>query len=123
MARSSVPTVLVVDDSDGVCAAVSMLLEEAGYAVESASGYTQALRSAAQNAFDLLIIDAQLGFESGIDLAGQVLSRRPESKIIIMSGADLHDSADGLLKLPILQKPFSRQELIECVQRVAEKAA
>lgn len=119
--------VLVVDDSDGICAAVSTLLEDAGFEVRTASNYKQTIQLASESDFHVFLIDARLGPDSGLDLARELLSRRPRAKIIIMSGADFDGeemkSQGQRLKLPVLQKPFSRQELLDCVRRVADKAA
>jgi DNA-binding response OmpR family regulator len=123
----SARTILVVDDSAGVCAAVSMLLEEAGFEVDTAEHFAEGRHAATNQNYDLLIIDAQLGLDSGFQLAEQILSVRPESKIIIMTGVDTeadetYSRVQGL-RLPLLQKPFSRHELLECVRQVSNRAA
>lgn len=119
------PAILVVDDSSAVCAAVSMLLEDDGFLVETSESYSEALRIAQDQPFDLILIDAQLGLDSGLKLAQELLVRLPESKIVIMSGADLnlHYSSADVAQLPVLPKPFNREELLNCVRKVTERAA
>jgi DNA-binding response OmpR family regulator len=119
------PAILVVDDSSAVCAAVSMLLEDDGFLVETSESYSEALRITEDQPFDLILIDAQLGLDSGLKLAEELLARLPDSKIVIMSGADLnlhHHSAD-VARLPVLPKPFNREELLNCIRKVTERAA
>ncbi|HWR16286.1 MAG TPA: response regulator [Terriglobales bacterium] len=112
--------VLIVDDSDGVRAAVSMLLEDEGFETLAVSTYAQALDQFKSGKFSLALIDAHLGTHSGVELARELLSQDPQAVIVLMSGAVFHDPTAGL---PILQKPFSKRELLEFIHRVLDQAA
>ncbi len=114
-------SILVVDDSEGVRAAVSMLLEDHGITAFTASNQQEALNAIQHAEYDLVLVDVQLGVESGLTLATEVLVQRPKTKIILMSGADVPVHSHP--ELPVLQKPFARAELLECIQKVLELAA
>ena len=126
MARPS-PCVLIVDDSLGVSTAVAMMLEEEGFRVEMAHTYERALQTATDGYFDLLIIDVNLGPESGTVLAEEVLRRHLPCKMILTSGLlDLSgefDSHPELKKIPVLMKPFGRKGLLDCVHQTLDEAA
>jgi len=126
MARTS-PSVLIVDDSSGVSTAIAMMLEEDGFLVEIADSYQSGLQAILAGNFRLLIIDVNLGTDSGVNLAAEVVRQNLPCKIILTSGLlDLSPELErhpDLKRLPILLKPFGRQGLLECVQRTLEEAA
>jgi len=118
---SGAPSILVVDDSEGVRAAVSMLLEDQGFEAVSASNCAEALAAVLQAEYDVILIDVQLGNESGIALAMRVREQRPNSKIILMSGSGV--DLEPHTGLPMLLKPFAREELLDCLRKVLDLAA
>ncbi len=126
MARPS-PSILVIDDSIGVCTAIAMMLERGGYLVAMAHTFQQGLSAAVEEKYDLLIIDVTLGRESGLELAVDIIRRKVSSKIILTSG--LHDLSPylepypSLERLPVLLKPFERQKLLDCVHKTLGEAA
>src|SRR3954469_8503883 len=112
MQLTALPAVLIVDDSEGVCLAVSLMLEKHGFEVHVARSFQEGLIRADERDYSLIVIDAHLGTQSGITLAEEILAQDPETKIIIMSGSVLLEeemkSRPFLKKVPILQKPFTR---------------
>ena len=55
---------------------------------------------------------------NGLDLAQQVLRKRSEIKIMIMSGETADTILKGNTRDAFLQKPFMPPTLIRCVQRL-----
>jgi len=80
--------VLVVDDSDGVRDTLGKLLEVAGYEVLTAAEGEAALALEEEHpgTIDLLLTDVIMPKMSGRELAEQMLERRPEMKVLFMSG-------------------------------------
>jgi DNA-binding response OmpR family regulator len=126
MARPS-PNVLIVDDSTGVSTAIAMMLEEDGFTVDMVHTYQHGLRAAVGGTFDLLIIDVNLGMESGVKLAEEIRQHGIVSKMILTSGLlDLSaefEMRPDLKHLPVLLKPFGRKGLLECVRQTLDEAA
>jgi DNA-binding NtrC family response regulator len=119
-------SVLLVDDSEAICLVVSVMLDLQGYRVRVARTYHDGRQQALTNKFHLILIDANLGPDSGIKLAEELLSVNPGRKIILVTGMpDLPDlSCQPLAKrLPVLFKPFSREELISKVRDVVGEVA
>ncbi|OZE26310.1 response regulator [Rhodococcus sp. 05-2255-1e] len=88
---------LIVDDSAAFCAAATRLLESAGVTVVgTASTTAAALRSAKENCPDLILVDIDLGAESGFDVVEALLAAshpaRPD--VILVSTHDEDDFAD-----------------------------
>ncbi|HVZ17247.1 MAG TPA: response regulator [Terriglobales bacterium] len=121
------PSVLIVDDSLGVSTAVAMMLEEEGFVVETAHNYDHGLQAAMEGHFKLLIIDVNLGPDSGVRLAEEILQRHLACKVILTSGLlDLSAEFDRhpeLNNVPVLMKPFGRNGLLECVHQTLNEAA
>ena len=54
---------------------------------------------------------------NGRQLAETVLERHPAMRIVLMSGYTDEAAADGANDLPVLAKPFVRQDLARALQR------
>jgi two-component system cell cycle sensor histidine kinase/response regulator CckA len=113
-------TVLVVEDADGLRGLARRLLEHLGHAVLVAAGAAEAVRVFDENtSIDIVLTDVVLSGASGPELARQLMERRPELKVIYMSGytedAIVHH---GILKpgISFLHKPFTSESLEEKIR-------
>ena len=113
-------TVLVVEDEDAVRSLVAAGLRRTGYTVVEASHGAQALELAERmERIDLMLTDVVMPDMNGPTLAERLLQRRPETRVLFMSGyADSDVVRRGLLtpEASFLQKPFSLQALGRSVQ-------
>jgi CheY-like chemotaxis protein len=76
--------VLIVDDNHDFLAAASQVLEQDGLVVVgTASNGRQALRAAAELEPDAILVDVDLGEESGIDLVHQLAAADGTSTVLI----------------------------------------
>lgn len=71
--------------------------------------------------FDILILDYKMPNIDGFEVAKRIISINPRQRIILASayGKDIFEDAAEYFNLPIdiLQKPFSRIQLIELVEK------
>jgi len=118
-------TILVVEDDDMVLSLVRETLLRAGYHVLDAGGPAEARRMSEnfRGRIHLLVTDVVMPKVSGRDLAIQLTERRPELKVLYMSGYT--DSAivnTGLLQREVafVQKPFTPAGFLEKVREVLE---
>jgi two-component system cell cycle sensor histidine kinase/response regulator CckA len=118
-------TILLVEDDDMVRNLVCETLEREGYKVVAAGDPIEAQRCAEahRGKIQLLITDVVMPRLSGKELARILLERRPDLKILYMSGYT--DSAiinSGILQKEVafLQKPFSPATLAGKVREVLE---
>jgi PAS domain S-box-containing protein len=116
-------TILVVEDDEMVRRLVRQTLEQEGYRLMDAPEPVEARRIA--DAFDgpiqLLITDVVMPNSSGRELAAQIIDRRPETKVLYMSGyADMAIVNRGLGQgnVAFLQKPFTPATLTQQVREV-----
>jgi DNA-binding NtrC family response regulator len=107
--KAEVPeTILVVEDDAAILRLVQVILEEAGFEVLAASSAEKAMRVAAQfsRTIHLLLSDVMMPDMCGPDLADVLKQRRPEMRVMLMSGY-----ADGAMLVlnhgwHFIQKPF-----------------
>lgn len=88
---------LIVDDSDAYCVAASRLLESAGIVVVgTASTLVDAVRAAQSTHPSLVLVDIDLGSESGFDVVEALDSvvLTPKPAIILVSTHDEDDFVD-----------------------------
>jgi two-component system, OmpR family, phosphate regulon response regulator PhoB len=112
-------TVLVVEDEQAIRDLLRLHLRNAGYNVILAEDAIAAGRRLLERAgdIDLLIVDAQLPYLSGIEFASTLIadSSLPALPMIVITGHDhLVSRAEGL-GVPCLVKPFSAECLVALV--------
>ena len=112
-------TVLLVEDEAGVRDVARTLLGRLGYQVLAAASGDEALALAAghQGPLHLLLTDVVLPGPSGPEVAEAVHSRRPECRVLYMSGYP-ENLAAGLAGLPFIPKPFSPEALAHKIREV-----
>jgi PAS domain S-box-containing protein len=119
-AMSRVPRlcVLVVDDDSLVLTSTSLLLEDLGHRVISASSGAQALELLdSEPAIDLVITDMAMPKMNGEQLAQIIRNIRPQLPIILATG--YAERLEGLAaRLPRLSKPFTQLNLVEIIALV-----
>jgi CheY-like chemotaxis protein len=113
------PRILVVDDDPAFGDSTARVLRAAGFEVFLAPDHRLALEDLeSTRPIDLLITDIVMpDHVNGIALSRMARMRRPELKIIYLTGYDipgLEDEAVGL----VLSKPIDDEQLIAEVRRV-----
>ncbi|MBD8533067.1 MULTISPECIES: ATP-binding protein [unclassified Massilia] len=115
--------ILVVDDNVDAAATLSMLLEAAGHQVTVEHSAHAALATAAQGAFEVILLDIGLPDMSGHELAGALkqLPRCAGSALVAVSGygqaQDRRMSQEAGFAAHLV-KPVGAGELIETIGRV-----
>jgi len=115
--------ILVVDDENDILEMTSILLEDSGYEVLTASNGETAIEMVQNNIIDLIILDAVMPGMNGLDVC-RTLKRKLQTRsipIIIFSalgtGLDMmlenRDKADAYIS-----KPFTRRVLLEKVSEL-----
>jgi CheY-like chemotaxis protein len=112
-------TALLVDDEDLVRMSTADMLMDLGYTVVEASSAEEALKLVAGGLRpDVLVTDHLMPGMTGVELAHDLRSRRPELPVLIVSG---YAEAEGLApEIARLTKPFRNSELAESLSGLAE---
>jgi CheY-like chemotaxis protein len=108
--------ILIAEDDVVVRNIARIVLEAAGYFVLSANDGADALNISRQypGTIHALLSDVQMPNIDGLQLRAQILSERPETRVLLMS-AQLESSAENI---PILRKPFSPAVLRERMRQL-----
>jgi CheY-like chemotaxis protein len=111
--------VLLVDDDQVLAEALAQVLRGAGYLVQLAPDYRLALEVLESDApLDLLVCDIVMPDRvNGLALGRMARLRRPELKIIYITGHDIPGIEDEALG-PVLRKPIDNDLLIAEIERV-----
>lgn len=117
-------SILITDDDPRVGTSIAMLLKPNGYAIETTTSATQAMRLCREKTFDLFLIDKQMPDIDGFELMNFVFNNFPESQVIMVTGEPTIHSAVQALKMgayDFIQKPFHADELINTVKNALTK--
>ncbi len=111
--------VLLVEDEPNVRRVVRQQLIDLGYPVIEAENGAQALEMITHIP-DIAIVVSDVIMPGGINgrqLAEQVRREHPDMRIVLMSGYTDEDDKSGTEDLPVLAKPFVRQDLARALQQ------
>lgn len=77
--------ILVVEDSPTQAREIQLMLEDAGFAVNTAANGREALRAIAQDVPDLVLTDLQMPEMDGLELVENVRLKHPSVPVILMT--------------------------------------
>lgn len=117
------PTVLVVDDDEGVRFTLSEVLSELDVRVLEASDGEAAWQCLEGETVDLLITDLAMPKLDGMGLLQRVQAKLPHTKVLMVTAHGSEAAAVQAMKLgafDYLPKPFDIDEIIRVVRRATE---
>lgn len=103
-------SVLVVDDNMGVRRLLYEFLTQEGYKVETAADGEEALQKVLANPLSLILLDAKMPKENGLEVAKKIKAHFPKLPILLISGYMSTEITQALEKNSIdsfISKPFS----------------
>jgi CheY-like chemotaxis protein len=109
-------SILVADDNRTFAELVRALLEDAGHTVETTFSGLAVIAAVEQQRFDAAVLDVLIPQISGDAVAARLKQLQPDLPIVLMTGADKNFAATT--GLPVLRKPFTKEELIDAVDRM-----
>jgi two-component system, OmpR family, alkaline phosphatase synthesis response regulator PhoP len=116
--------ILLVEDEPGLVLTLSDRLVSEGYCVESVRDGESGFARAADEAFDLLILDVMLPHKNGFDICRDLRRRSVDMPILMLTArGQLVDKVIGL-KLgadDYLTKPFEMMELLARVEALLRR--
>jgi DNA-binding NtrC family response regulator len=119
-------TVLVVDDEDGVRAAVRAILEDTPCKVLEARNGSEALELLRSQDVDLVMLDQRMPGEPGIDVLPRLKAADPTTIVVIATAVrDVRMAVEALKRgaWDYLTKPFDVDDILLLVQRALDKRA
>lgn len=112
-------SILLIDDDELVRNSLTIVLEEAGYAVTQAGNGNEGMRCFSRQAFDLVVTDLIMPEKEGVSVLLDIRKAAPQQKVIVISGGGRTKNtgfyldvvkqlgADGMLEKPFDASTFS----------------
>lgn len=120
--------ILVVDDEPDITALVAYHLAKAGYRVSTAANGTDALKTAAEQRPDVVVLDLMLPGLSGLDVLQALRKQEATRDVGVIMLTARREEADRIRGLALgaddyLTKPFSPNELTLRVAAIIRRLA
>jgi two-component system response regulator HydG len=107
--------ILLVDDEEGICDTLGLLLTREGYHVETSSRITEARELIQTSRYDLAFFDIMLAGGSGIDLLREIKESAQATRVVMFTGSPQVESAAEAVRLgafDYITKPVRYETLI-----------
>ncbi len=117
------PYVLIVDDEQSLCYTFECFLTEAGYSVEVAYNYEEALEKVSQRNFDVIFADILLGKKTGLDFLRTLKNKNITCPVIIITGYPAVNTASESVRLgafDYITKPVEKETLLHITRKALE---
>jgi len=124
--RAAEGNVLVIDDEPNIANNVKRILTRKGYPVDQAVNKEEALSKIGEKTYELVLLDLKIPGVQGMELLRAIKDKRPETKVIIITGYASIESAKESARLGIvdyLHKPFTPDEIRNAAENALTAAA
>jgi two-component system, NtrC family, nitrogen regulation response regulator NtrX len=113
------PTILIVDDEPGVRAALTGVLRDEGYNVESVASGEACLDRVTRGSVDLIVLDVWLPGMDGLATLARLRERQVDAQVVLISGHGNIESAVRAIKMgafDFVEKPLSLDKTVLVVR-------
>src|SRR5438477_330875 len=113
------PTILIVDDEPGVRTALTGVLRDEGYTVESVASGEECLDRVTRSGVDLIVLDVWLPGMDGLAMLARLRERQVDAQVVLISGHGNIESAVRAIKLgafDFVEKPLSLEKTVLVVR-------
>ncbi len=116
--------ILIVDDDEGSCRSLSLILRKMGYEIETAGTGQEALDKMQKNCFNIGLLDIKLPDMEGTELLASLKELNPDMGVIMVTGyasvenavLALNEGASGYIT-----KPVNMDDLLARLRELCEK--
>jgi two-component system, NtrC family, response regulator AtoC len=118
--------VLVVDDDVDVCALLEARLAGRGFEVECTTSAAAALDRLATAEADAVLTDIKMAHMNGLELCEQIVARRPDLPVVVMTAFGTLESAIGAIRVgayDFVTKPVEIDALVVALERAVQHRA
>jgi DNA-binding NtrC family response regulator len=116
--------ILVVDDERNIRNNLTMVLEAAGYEVDSSGDGEDALTKSKERHYDIALVDIQMPKMGGLELLRYLHTLRPRMAVVILTAYGTASRAVEAMKLgavDFLEKPFDPKTLLLLCEEILQR--
>src|SRR5213083_242936 len=120
---AAAPSLLVIDDEQGILETLRILLKNEGFDITTAQGGKAGLEQLKASAPDIVLTDLKMPGVTGIEILSAVRGQDPETPVILMTAqASLQTAIQAVNEgaFYYIQKPFSNDDMVAICRRAAE---
>src|SRR5437667_4257072 len=120
---AAAPSMLVIDDEQGILETLRILLKNEGFDVTIAQGGKAGLEQLKNSAPDIVLTDVKMPGVTGIEILSAVRGQDPETPVILMTAqASLQTAIQAVNEgaFYYIQKPFSNDDMVAICRRAAD---
>jgi two-component system, NtrC family, response regulator HydG len=113
--------IMIVDDDQDLAESLADLLQAHGYDVAVARDGQDALEHARGEDYDMTLMDVRMPVMNGVDSFLAIRKIKPQARIVMMTGfkEPILAKATAAGAEGPLQKPFSPEDMLHVVEKVA----
>lgn len=115
-------SVLVVDDSPGICQTMSMILKRKGFEVSCAVDGRGAIEKVKERPFDAVLLDIKLPGMDGVEVHRRIRALRPDARVAMMTAYAVEDRVRDAIQAgaeTVFYKPLDMDAVIDYLQKGA----
>lgn len=123
MSANRIPSILVVDDEQGILESLGILLRNAGFNTHTARGGRAGLEQLASVQPDIVLTDVRMPDVGGVEILAAARQQNSDTPVILMTAQATLQSAMQAVNegaFYYIQKPFRNDELLAILTRAAE---
>jgi len=123
VSANRIPSVLVVDDEQGILESLGILLRNAGFNTYTARGGRAGLEQLASVQPDIVLTDVRMPGVGGVEILAAARQQNSDTPVILMTAQATLESAMQAVNegaFYYIQKPFRNDELLAILTRAAE---
>lgn len=117
-------SILIVDDDEGSCRTLSMILKRLRYDVQAAHEGREALARVKERPFDLILLDIRLPDTTGTDLLEPLRRELPDVVVVLVTAYASTETAIRALNegaSAYITKPYSIDQVLAVLRQSLEK--
>ena len=112
------PSVLIIDDDQGLSRIVAMVLRRSGFQPEVTNSSHDGLRLATEGRYDAIVLDLRMPGKDGRTVYRELRQAGNETPVMILSAYDAREAQLELGAQAFLNKPFEPERLVSTVRNM-----
>ena len=116
--------ILIVDDDENIRKVLQAILEDEGYAIETAETAKKGIEKSEKAFYNLALIDVRLPDMEGIELLSKLRSFKPKMRKIIVTGYPTLQNAISAVNKgadAYVMKPFEVEKILQTIREQLKK--